>query len=41
MKLRIILDKHPKDSWALFWLLHYFYIQKNLTALQKNTKAFQ
>lgn len=28
-KWRINLDETPKDSWALFWLLHYYYIQKN------------
>lgn len=41
MKLKIVLDKNPKDSWALFWLLNYFYIQKNKTAVQMNTRVSQ
>lgn len=37
----MILDKNPKDSWAFSWLLNYFYIQKNKTVVQMNTRVTQ
>lgn len=42
MKLKIILDKNPTYSWALFWLLNYFYVQKKqITVVQMNTRISQ
>lgn len=40
MKLKIILDKGPKDSRVLLWLLNY-YMQENETAVQQNTNVTQ